>query len=121
MSNFSYNELIINTVNKFVESANGEDSLFQQGTTLEILSDEGKKHIKQSILTILEGELSKAKEEARKLLLERETISVIRRHVNLDKIGVKALDERSHGAQIAYQESYKKVVELQTLLNDFVN
>ncbi|MGN7409396.1 hypothetical protein [Sporosarcina sp. SAFN-010] len=119
MQEISLDELITNSVEYFLSSVYDEEDFFQEGTELEILSSEGKDHLKNSIVRMVNAKLIVAKEEARKLLLEREVISTLLKYIETKEGTRDNLNERKEKVQIEYQNRYKDVRKLETLLNYF--
>ena len=119
MSKYGLEELIKDAVKSFNDSSSEMDKLFEPGTELEILSDEGYSHVKDSIVSTIKSALDKAKINSRKLLTEKSIVSSLEKAGGFNEQTKKHLSERAHNLQLKYQESYKEVVNLESLLSRY--
>ncbi|HWK24150.1 MAG TPA: hypothetical protein VNS08_14070 [Ureibacillus sp.] len=118
MSNISLNELIQKAVTHFKETSEKEELYFTEGTELEILTNEGKEHILESIISVLEKDLAEARERARKLLVEKGIVKELEWRLTNQAVQTN-LSERSNELQQKYQEEYAFVRQLEKILIDF--
>ena len=96
MSKYGLEELIKDAVKSFNDSDSFPemDKLFERGTELEILSDEGYSHVKDSIVSTIKSALDKAKMNSRKLLTEKSIVT------SLEKSGGFNEQTKKHNQQI---------------------
>jgi len=118
LSNISLNELIQKAVTHFKETSEKEELYFTEGTELEILTNEGKEHILESIISVLEKDLAEARERARKLLVEKGIVKELEWRLTNQAVQTN-LSERSNELQQKYQEEYAFVRQLEKILIDF--
>lgn len=113
---YNLDDLITKATEQFKVGNDDSKGYFSQGTELEILTNEGKSQIKQSIINGIESDLSEAKEDARRLLVEKNTIMQVQRYLSIDKDTDKEYSKRTNELQSEYQKAHDKVKEIENYL-----
>ncbi|MEE3805730.1 hypothetical protein V2H29_02060 [Lysinibacillus fusiformis] len=119
MSKFGIDELIQGAIKTFEGQAYHFDNFFEQGNTLEILSNSGKNYIDTSIFTTIQSALNDARETSRKLLIEKNIVASLEKKGRFGEEINKNLSERAKKLQVEYEESYKEVSRLENLLFNY--